>query len=42
MRDTIAVGTLAGVVAVIAYEIVDWLITGSFGGRLHCTMGSRG
>ncbi|MBC2725078.1 hypothetical protein [Desulfosporosinus sp.] len=31
MLDTIAVGTLAGVVAVIAYEIVDWLITGSFG-----------
>jgi len=31
MRDTITVGTLAGVVAVIVYEIVDWLITGSFG-----------
>ncbi|MCB8815321.1 hypothetical protein [Desulfosporosinus shakirovi] len=31
MRDTIAVGTLAGVVALIVYEIVDWLITGSFG-----------
>lgn len=31
MRDTIAVGTLAGVIAEIAYEIVDWLITGSFG-----------
>lgn len=31
MRDTIVAGTIAGVIAFIAYEIVDWAITGSFG-----------
>lgn len=31
MQDTMAIGTIAGVIGVIAYHIVDWIITGSFG-----------